>query len=132
VRSVLHSRLGLLDGRFDCSYSFGQASGVNLNDFKAEVAIRIFVDPLKTQGLLKTDPPRLGRRNKAEILNTEYALLIDRIRLDALQLAGERAGDRVPKIGGQSGGAEGRPVVELNLIRLAQCANLALPLQVRD
>lgn len=82
------------------------------------------------QGLRKADPPRLDRRDEAEILHEEDTLLIDRFGFDPLQLARQHFGERVSKVGCQGSGADGRPIVKLHLVRFARRSNLPPSLQL--
>jgi len=61
----------------------------------------------ETQGLLKADPPRLGRRDEAKMLYGEDVLLIDRLRFNTLQFARKDVGERVSKVDCQGSGADG-------------------------
>ena len=65
----------------DRSHPIGHACRFDRNDLKAEFTIDLFVDPFKTQSLLKADPPRFGRRNEAKIPYKENTLLKDRLRV---------------------------------------------------
>ena len=71
------------------------------------------------QGLLKADPPRRGRREEAKMLDEEDLLLIDRLRCETLQFARQRVGERVSQVDRQGSRADGRPIVKLDLARLA-------------
>jgi len=90
------------------------------------------MDPFKAQGFLETDSPRFGRLDEATILYKENPLLIDCLRPDALQVARKRVGDWVSKIGRQSSSADGGPIMELYLVRLARRANQPSSLQISD
>jgi hypothetical protein len=89
------------------------------------------VNALKTQGILKANAPCLGCLDEAKVPYEEDAVLKDRFRL-ALQLARQRAGDRIPEVDSQGSGADNRPNMKLNLARLTRRANSALPLQIGD
>src|SRR2546428_3724499 len=55
--------------------------------------------------------------------------LIDRPSFDTLQFARKRVGERISKVDCQSSGADGRPIMKLDLARLARRANLPPSLQ---
>src|SRR5580704_16722601 len=90
------------------------------------------MNPLKTQGFLKTNSPSFGRRDEPKIPHKENPLLKDCFRLDALQFSRKRVRNRVTKVHRQGNGADGRSIVELYPIRLAGRAKLALSLQISD
>src|SRR5277367_1959169 len=90
------------------------------------------MDAFKAQSFLEADPPRLGRLDEAKILYKENALLKDRLNSDALQFARKRVRNRVSKVGRQCGSADGRPIVELHLVRLARSSNLPPSLQISN
>ncbi len=60
------------------SFSLGQLCEAR----RADVCASSFMHAFETQGLLKADPPRFGRRDEAKMLYEEDMLLIDRIRFD--------------------------------------------------
>src|SRR6202007_2949633 len=84
---------------------------------------------LETPRRFKIDAPSFGRGDEAEILDEENALLINRFRFDALQFARKRLGELIPQEDRQCSGADCRPVVKLDLVRLVRCPQLPLPLQ---
>jgi len=51
------------------------------------IAIGLFMDLLEALGVLEADPARLGGLGEAQAANKKYAPLVDRLPLDALQLA---------------------------------------------
>jgi hypothetical protein len=82
------------------------------------------VNPFQTPDLVNFDAPSFGRGDKAEILYEENALLINCFRFDALQFGGKRLGIWVSQEDRQHGGADSRPVMKLNLVRLVRCSQL--------
>jgi hypothetical protein len=78
------------------------------------------MNPLETQGIFKIDAAGFSRRHVAEILYEESALLINSFRFDAVQFAGKRVRKWVSEEDCQRSGADCRPVVELNLVRLVR------------
>ena len=119
-------------GALDRRHSVQQASRSNGDYLAAEAAIGLFVHSFEPQGLLKADPPRSGRRDKADILHEEDTLLIDRLGFNPLQLARQRVGERVSKVGRQGSGADDRPIVKLHLVRFARRSNLPPSLQLSN
>ncbi len=82
------------------------------------------MNPLETPGLFKIDAPSFGRGDEAEILDEENALLINRFRFDALQFAGKRLGEPIAQENRECSGADCRPVVKVDLVRLVRCSQL--------
>lgn len=79
---------------------------------------------LETPGLFKIDAPSFGRSDEAEILYEENALPINRFRFDALQFGGKRVGEWVSQEDRQRCGADCRPIVKLDLVRLVRSSQL--------
>jgi hypothetical protein len=117
---------------FDCSRSLQHATGGNGEQLKSIAAIDFLVNPLETEGRFKIDAASFGRDDEAEILYEEDALLINRFRLDALQFAGKRRGERVSEEDRQRSGADCRPVVKLDIVRLVRRSHLPPFLQIND
>jgi hypothetical protein len=87
---------------------------------------------LKTQRLLKADPPRCSRGDETETPYEEDARFVDCFLFDALEFIGKKWGERIPQIDRQRSGADDGPVVELNFIWLVRGAKLARLLQISD
>ena len=116
-------------GALDRIHSVQQASWCNGDKLEPEAAIGLLVHSFEPQRLLKTDPPRFGRRDEAEILHEEDTLLIDCLGFDPPQFARQRLGERVSEVDRQGSGADGRPIVKLHLVRFARRSNLPPSLQ---
>lgn len=87
---------------------------------------------LETQGRFEIDAASFGLGDEAKILYEEDALLINRFRLDALQFAGKRTGEWVSQKDRQRSGADWRPVVKLDFVRLVRRSQLPLSLQLSN
>jgi len=72
--------------RFDGSDPLRHTSRLNGDKFKSEVAIRLFVDLLETQRILKTDAPRFGWGDNTKVADEKDLPLVGRLPLDSFQL----------------------------------------------
>src|SRR6478609_2468289 len=79
-------------------------------------AVGLFVHGLEAPRVLETNPARGSRCDETKALHEEHALFVERLLLQALQLAGQRLGRRIPEMVGQRRRAEGRAVMELNRV----------------
>ena len=83
------SRVPFVDYLTNCRFDHADpVHQLNCNQFEAEGPVSLFVDLLKTQPILKSDSPRLGRRDNAAVANEEDSVFVYRVFLDALQFAG--------------------------------------------
>lgn len=99
------------------------------NKFKTKVTVCLLVHAFEIPRLLRTDASRSSWCDEAKSLDEKDTLLIDRRRFDALQLAQQCAGVRVPELDSQGSGADDRPVVKLHVVRLTGRENLTTLLQ---
>ncbi len=106
-----------------------RTSRFHVDQFEAQVPIRLLVNLLEAHRLLVVDPAHLGRRDKSEIANEEDVLLVDRFSLDAVQFVSQKWRNRESEIPGQRRRAHRAPVMKLNTFRLMRRTNLALLLE---
>ena len=90
------------------------------------------MNPFKTPCLPEADPPRLGRRDEAEIPYKENAPLENRVHLNALKFARKAIRDGVSKVDRKRSRADDRPIVELYPVRLTPRAIQPSSLQFSD
>src|SRR5579863_5066635 len=121
-----------IDPCLDRGYAIGQASWLNPNNLEPELTIRFFVNPLKPQRILVTDPPRSRRRHKPQAPHKKDLRLKHTLRLDSCQLARQRLSYRKSQVARQRSRADHRAIVKLNPARPACHLCLPLPLQTRN
>lgn len=116
----------------DCIGALLRSARPDPGDLESEIAVGFFVNPLKTQCIVKVDSPRLRVRDEAKILHKENLLFVDGLFADPVQLAPQRRSDRQFQISRQGRRTNRRTVVELDRSLLPSRSNLSLLLKIRQ
>ena len=82
-----------LDHALDRSRTLGHAPGLDPDDAKTHLAIRLFMNLFESQGLFEADAPRLCRRHKAKIANKEDFPLEDLLRAQPFEFLRQSGSD---------------------------------------
>ena len=118
----------LLDGRD----SLRQASRLDEDQPKTELAVGLFVDSLKAKRVVETDSSGFARRYETKIANEEYFPLIDTFGFDPAQFALKHIRSWISEVSRQGSGTDHGPVMKLYFVGLAGRTQLPLPLQVHN
>lgn len=126
------SPASLLDGPQNCGHPFGHASRGNGNHLEPELRVSVLMRLLKPQGFFVADSACFRRRNKTQGSHKEDKTLENAVRFDPFEFPPEGVGEGKSEVPRQSGGADHRAIMEMNVARKVFRTKLALPLEFRD